>query len=303
MNLSPLRMDDAGDPVAQPFDEHLGPTDSAVPPEPETLPRRIPHLGHAMLLLSFTGLMLILTQGALLLMGKSPAVSKAGAITVQHPKLQLAAMAVTYLVTLAAAWFFFPVLWKRSFLSGLSWNGRAARTQAGKLMGLALILGGMVQIVSHFIQTPKSLPIGEFFASATDAWLITAFGTILAPLFEEICFRGFLLPAFAIAYDWLSLDRTPEARLRWQSTTTLTPAAFLFSGVVSSGLFALLHAQQVLHNLPALAILFAVSLVLTLVRVRTQSVAASTLVHGTYNFFVFFTVMIATGGYRHLDRM
>jgi len=39
--------------------------------------------------------------------------------------------------------------------------------------------------------------------------LITLFGTLVAPMFEEIAFRGFLLPAFAIAYDWLSL-RAPR---------------------------------------------------------------------------------------------
>jgi membrane protease YdiL (CAAX protease family) len=50
-------------------------------------------------------------------------------------------------------------------------------------------------------------------------------------------------------------------------------------------------------------VLFSVSLVLTVVRVQTQSVAASALVHAAYNGFVFLTVLIATGGYRHLDRM
>jgi uncharacterized protein len=39
------------------------------------------------------------------------------------------------------------------------------------------------------------------------------------------------------------------------------------------------------------------------VRVKTQSVAASTIVHGAYNGFVFVTLLFATGGYRHLDRM
>jgi membrane protease YdiL (CAAX protease family) len=40
-----------------------------------------------------------------------------------------------------------------------------------------------------------------------------------------------------------------------------------------------------------------------LVRVKTGSVAASVLVHGAYNGFVFLVVIIQTGGYRHLERM
>jgi hypothetical protein len=32
-------------------------------------------------------------------------------------------------------------------------------------------------------------------------------------------------------------------------------------------------------------------------------VAASTIVHATYNFFDFLLLFVATGGYRHLDRL
>ncbi len=49
--------------------------------------------------------------------------------------------------------------------------------------------------------------------------------------------------------------------------------------------------------------LFFVSLALTAVRIRTRSVACSTLVHASYNLSVFITLFIATGGYRHLEKM
>jgi membrane protease YdiL (CAAX protease family) len=272
-------------------------------PSPEHMPRRIPNLGHAFLLLSFAALMLLLSELTLMLAGKSPASTQNGAITIQHPKLQLAAMGFTYLSTLLAAWFVYPLLWHRSFLDGLRWHWNTARNQAARLVPLGFALGILVQVVTYFITSPKTLPIDDFFLKQSDAWMITVFGTVIAPVFEEICFRGFLVPAFAIAYDWLSMPRTPEAHMRWKSTTTLTPASLIFSAVLSSILFALLHAQQVAHIWTALAVLFSVSLVLTLVRVKTDSVASSVVVHAAYNFFVFLTVMIATGGYRHLDRM
>jgi hypothetical protein len=125
----------------------------------------------------------------------------------------------------------------------------------------------------------------------------------VAPVFEEICFRGFLVPAFAIAYDWLTLPRTGQARARWQTTTTLTPVALTFSAVLTSIVFALMHASQVEHLWAALLVLFSISLILTLVRVKTGSVASSAVVHGAYNGFVFLVVMVQTGGYRHLERM
>jgi membrane protease YdiL (CAAX protease family) len=270
-----------------------------------TLPlplRRIPNLGHALLFVSFTGLVLLLLELVAVLTGRV-ATGQAGAAAVVHPKLQLGIEGATYAITLLAAWLFYPVVWRVDFLKGLKWNWPAARDQGGKLAGLGLLLGAMMQIVTYYITPPKTLPIDEFFATASDAWLITFFGVIVAPIFEEICFRGFLLPAFAIAYDWLSLPRTDDARTHWQATTNLTPGAYAFSAVFTSVLFALLHAQQVAHLWAALLVLFTVSLLLTYVRVKTRSVAASVIVHGAYNAFVFLTVLFVTGGYRHLDRI
>jgi len=223
--------------------------------------------------------------------------------TLLRPKLQIALLATTYLTTLLAAWFFFPRMWQRSFLDGIEWRWATARGQAGKLLALGLLVGLMMQMVARFITPPKTLPIDAFFMTPMDAWLITLFGTVLAPLFEEICFRGFLVPACAIAYDWLSLPRTEQARTRWQTTATLTPAALIFSAVLTSLIFALLHATQVAHLWTALLVLFSISLLLTWVRLKTHSVAASALVHGAYNGFVFLMVLLQTGGYRHLERM
>jgi hypothetical protein len=265
--------------------------------------RRVPNIGHALAFVSFTGVLLVLLELVLAALGSAPGTEHGGMARLLHPKMQLATMAATYLSSLLAAWFFFPLLWQRGFLDGLSWRWPSARNQAAKLIALGLLLGVMVQIATNFITPPKSRPIDAFFMTPLDAWLITLFGTIVAPVFEEVCFRGFLVPAFAIAYDWLSLPRTGEARTRWQTTTALTPAALIFSAVLTSLFFALLHFQQVAHLWAALLVLFTISLVLTFVRVKTGSVAASVLVHGAYNSFVFLVVIIQTGGYRHLERM
>ena len=285
-----------------------GPAEAPDAQEPESPAvygptRRIPNLAHAFLFVSFAVLLLIVFQAILLIPGVSPGTTQAGAITIQHPKLQLATLAATYLTTLFTAWVFYPLVWNRTFLDGLQWRWSAARSQAPKLIGLGLLLGAMAQGATYFISSPKSAPIDEFFLTPSTAWLTTLFGTLLAPVFEEICFRGFLAPAFAIAYDWLSLPRTDYAHSRWQSTTTLSPLAFLFSAVVTSLLFALMHADQDAHVWAILLVLFGVSLVLTFVRVKTQSVAASALVHATYNGLVFVTILIASGGFRHLDRL
>ncbi len=128
-------------------------------------------------------------------------------------------------------------------------------------------------------------------------------GTFLGPLFEEIAFRGFLLPAFATAYDWLSLERTPAGLRRWTQTTDHSKGALIFAALVSSIPFALLHGPQLEWAWGPVGVIFGVGLVLAIVRIRTHSVACSTLVHLTYNLTIFFAALIQTGGFRHLDRL
>ena len=275
--------------------------DDTTDPDPEARPRRIPNLGHALAFLAFAVLLLILFERLLAALEKSPV--QAAAATIERPKLQIGIEAVAYLGTLLAAWFYYPPLWRRSFLDGIQWRWTAARSQAGRLIALGLLLGSTMYIVIYFVAPSKTPPINDFFLTPADAWLLTGFGTLVAPAFEEICFRGFLVPAFAIAYDWLSLSRTDEARTRWKTTTTFTPLALIFSAILSSLLFALLHGPQVAYMWAAMLVLFSISLVLTFVRVKTQSVASSALVHASYNSFVFLMTLIGTGGYRHLDRM
>jgi membrane protease YdiL (CAAX protease family) len=77
----------------------------------------------------------------------------------------------------------------------------------------------------------------------------------------------------------------------------------VFSAVLTSILFALLHGQQTAFTWPVLLLLFCVSLILSAVRIRLRSVLASTLIHASYNFTIFLTAFIATGGYRHLDKL
>lgn len=274
------------------------PSDAAGP----GVPARVPHLGHAILFVSLAALMLFVFSA--LLVGLShPADAQKIVTSVMKPKILIAVQTLAYIATLVASYFFFPLLWHRPFGNGIQWDFVTARRNAYKLIPIGLLTGFGVQAFSSLIPVPKNIPMDDFFRTPSDVWLVTAFGTLLAPMAEEICFRGFLLPAFAIAYDWLSLPKTPAARERWHMTTNLTPTALVFATIVSSIFFVLLHAEQLAHAWAALAVLLVVSLILTAVRIKTRSVASSTLVHASYNASVFLTLFIATGGYRHLERL
>lgn len=260
--------------------------------------RRIPHLGHAFLFISLgaTVFFFCLLLLALALPGK---IQHGGNETV----LSLGAEAATYVLTLVAAWWLFPLLWKRTFLEGIHWGALAARRNWTRLVAAGILLSVVTQLGEHFVTEPKSPEIEHLMRTPAGAWSVMLLGTLLAPLMEEIAFRGFLLPALATAYDWLSLTRTPANVRRWSTTTGNTPAGLIFGAIFSSLLFAFLHAPQLEYAWGSVSLLFLVSLVLAYVRVRTHSVACSTLVHLTYNLTIFVAALAATGGFRHLDRL
>jgi hypothetical protein len=270
------------------------------PPEP---PVRIPHLGHAALFLAIAGFFLLVIQLILLGVNHAPTVAGKAAAAGMSTKFLVGSEALSYLATLAVSWFIFPFFWKRPFAQGIQANPDAARRNIIRLIPIGIILSLTTQAVSSLVSLPKNIPVNDFFRTPSDVWLVAAFGTLLAPLFEEVVFRGFLLPAFAIAYDWLSLPRTPLAREQWHMSNKLTTPALVFSAVLTSILFALIHGFQTAFTWPVLVLLFCVSLILSYVRLRLRSVMASTLIHVSYNATIFVFLFIATSGFRHLDKI
>ncbi len=219
------------------------------------------------------------------------------------PKTSILIEALSYALALSIAVPLFTRAWQRPFTAGIHWAAGVARAHAARLLALGIAISVTAQLIESHLTLPKKIPMDAFFRTPMDVLIVAGFGTIIAPVAEEIFFRGFLLPGFAIAWDWLRLPHTPEARLQWQTTDTLSRAGLIFSGVLTSLLFAVLHAAQLGFAWNAVAVLWFVGGVLTAVRIRLKSVAASTLVHMAYNGFIFAVVIIATGGLRHLERL
>ena len=269
------------------------------PPEP---PVHIPHLGHALLFLAIYGVFFFIQILFVGLTHPTAITSKVSANSIS-PKLLVGSQALTYIGALALSWLLFPLLWKRTFAEGLQLNFDAARRNALRLIPMGLILSFAVQAISSLATLPKNIPLDDFFRTTSDVWFVAVFGTLVAPFFEEVAFRGFLLPAFAITYDWLSLPRTPGALEAWHSNNKLSTPALVFSSVLTSILFAAIHGFQTAFAWPVLILLFCVSLVLSYVRIRLRSVMASTFIHVSYNATVFLIAFTATGGFRHLDKL
>ena len=279
--------------------------------EPYVRPRRIPNFGHTVLFFMVAIIVLLLTSVSAfaLVMGLHLLGPETAEQLLREPRLLIPSMAAGYLIAGAIVWAIFTYLWQQPFLQGLRWNFSIVRRRWVPLLAGGVVLSLAVQFLSNFLPIPKTLPIDDFFRTPADVWMVALFGTLLAPVCEELAFRGFLLPSLASAWDWLrSFRRAPEVGLvisdrGAQDDPRWSIPALLFSCTLTSIAFALVHADQLAHAWAPLAVLFGVSLVLCGVRLWTHSLAASTLIHATYNGTIFTILFFGTGGFRHLDKI
>jgi membrane protease YdiL (CAAX protease family) len=288
--------------------------------EPEryaTSSRRIPNFGHTVLFFTVAIIVLLLASVSTfaIAMGFHLLGPETPEQLLREPRLLIPSMAASYLLAGAILWAIFTYLWRQPFPRALRWNFPVVRRRWISLLIGGVLLSLAVQLLSNFLPIPKTLPINDFFRTSADVWMVAIFGTFLAPVFEELAFRGFLLPSLASAWDWLGgLRNRSDVNLMTtadvvQSATGAyddphwSIAALVVSCTITSIAFALVHADQLAHAWAPLAVLFTVSLVLCGVRLWTQSLAASTLIHAIYNGTIFTILFFGTGGFRHLDKI
>jgi membrane protease YdiL (CAAX protease family) len=274
---------------------------------PEIRPgRRIPHLGHVffLLLLASIGLLgtSILTQTALHfhLFGVSTVKQ---ALTDIH--YTLGSMAVLYLITLGAGVLVFPLFWHKSFFDGIQWRASTAIRLRNRLFLAAVLCFILALLNGWLLPGPANTPIDKLFRTPSAAWMMFAFGVTFAPFFEEIVFRGFLLPALCTSFDWIAekAHGEPSPPLDANGHPQWSLLSMALASIATSLPFAWMHAEQTSYALGPFMLLVCVSLVLCWTRLTTRSLAASVMVHSSYNFLLFAFMLFGTSGFRHMDKM
>src|SRR3954470_21110811 len=146
------------------------------------------------------------------------------------------------------------------------------------MVGIGLLTLIALQGLGRVLPLPKTSPFDQFFARPLDAYAFAFLAIAFAPFMEELFFRGFLYPVLA-------------RRLG------------VSAGVVLTALpFALIHEPEYKAWGPVL-IIFLVGVVLTLVRAKMKSVGASFIVHSVYNGVPVVAAIIASHGFRHLEKL
>jgi membrane protease YdiL (CAAX protease family) len=267
---------------------------------------RIPHFGHLCLLAVLTLFGLL---GTSLLTWSALRLHLFGVSTIQKAATDIhytiGSMTALYFFTFAGCLIVFPLIWHKGFFAGVHWNGAIALRLRWRLMGAASLCFGLAMLDEVLLPGPSNAPIDKLFQSRGAAWLLFGFGVTVAPFFEEIVFRGFLLPALCTAWDW-SVERA-TGRLPRPLDEHGNPQWSIFAMVGASILtsvpFALMHADQTAYSLGPFVLLVVVSLILCWVRLGAHSLASSVLVHAAYNFILFSLMLLGTSGFKHLDKM
>ena len=185
-----------------------------------------------------------------------------------------------YVIVVAFMAFLVWIRHNQRLFEAVHWNMPPQRIALAALGGGAA-LGFCSLMAETLLQrwTPKSLPIEEFFKNPSSGYLLTVFGVLIAPLVEELFFRGFLYPALA----------------RWTGSITAI--------LITAAAFAALHGTQLAYAWAPLMVLFAVGTVLTVIRATRKSVATCVIVHMGYNLVLFLVMFLHTGGFRHMERI
>jgi len=161
------------------------------------------------------------------------------------------------------------------FWRSIRWNWPQSVWKPAALGGILLLALNALESV---LPMPKATPFEKLFDRPLDSYLLAFIAITLAPLMEELFFRGLMYPVLA-----------RRMGMAW--------------GVILSALpFALLHLPQYGYAWSVGLMIFVVGVVCGAVRAKTQSVGASFLVHVGYNGTQMLIAILVTHGFTRMPK-
>jgi hypothetical protein len=172
-----------------------------------------------------------------------------------------------YLFLFGALGFIFRQVYSRPFWASLGWT--RMRLPFGVIMCMGVLTVLIVIVASNLIRLPDTAnPMTDLMDTRTALLLMAIFGTTVAPLCEELAFRGFLQPLLV-----RSLGAAP--------------------GILLAAIpFGLLHYQEYGNSWRHVLIISGAGAAFGVMRQFTGSTKAAVLMHASYN-ASFFLAMLA----------
>ena len=194
------------------------------------------------------------------------------------PFFLLALQTVFYGLLLAYIYLLITIGHAQPFWRMLSWRRITPRNAVACLLGGA-VLTATIALLPPVLPDANQFPLENLFNSRGAAFAIGAFAILVAPLMEEIIFRGILFGIF-------------EAQTGLRSAILIT--ALLFGG---------LHVPEYWGAWNHMLLIFLVGLVFSLARGLTGSLAPSVFLHAGYNASMMLGLFLSTEHFRNLHAL
>jgi membrane protease YdiL (CAAX protease family) len=165
--------------------------------------------------------------------------------------------------------------WRTIGWRPLELDGPSQALIYGALVFAGIFLQALVTAASSAFVPKRHLPIQTVLEDRHASILFMLVAVLVAPLVEEIIFRGYIYPVVARTFGVAS--------------------SILATGI----LFGLLHAPQLWGGWWQIALLILVGVIFTLVRAVSKTVITSYILHTSYNSVQVIAWLIGTYGLRH----
>ncbi|HEY3973406.1 MAG TPA: type II CAAX endopeptidase family protein [Candidatus Sulfotelmatobacter sp.] len=210
-----------------------------------------------------------------------------GALWLVYPHSNLAAVAQKPILLLASQFLIYAAVaagmvmlvegkYHVAFWPAVKWNWPQSGVWKLLALGGALLIG--LGALQSMLPMPKDTPFEHLFDRPRDAYLLAIIAVSIGPLMEELFFRGFMYPVVA-----------RRLGVTWGVVLTALP-------------FGLIHLPQYGWAWGAALVIVLVGVVCGIVRATTGSVGASFLVHAGYNGTQMIIALVATHGFRHMEK-
>jgi membrane protease YdiL (CAAX protease family) len=185
---------------------------------------------------------------------------------------------VAYLMLFGAIYALVAVRGRLPFWRALKWK-RPTLLRALAFVAAGGFLAAAVQFAPTIFPDRNEFPLQQLFNSPATAYAVGAFAVLIAPLMEELVFRGLL---FVIFEDVANLP---------------------FAVIVTAVLFTAMHIPEYRGAWNHLFLLLLVGLVFSLARGMTGSLAPSIFLHASYNFCQLVVLFFATDHFRKIQAL
>jgi len=188
----------------------------------------------------------------------------------------LTVQSVFYLLVLVYLLLLARLLHHQPFWKSMGWSQPRARRMVPFLLGGA-VLALVITLAPPLLPDAEGFPLERLFTSRAASYAIGAFAIAVAPLVEELVFRGLLFAIFERAVG-----------LRFAAGAT----ALLFAG---------LHVPEYWHAWNHILMILVVGVVFSVARARSGSLAPSVLLHIGYNTSMMAGLFLTTQHFRVLN--